>query len=399
LTFAVSGAGRRATVSRFTVRCDAIGLDDDRILLLSVAGPETSVKALAAGLRASGPDQQRIDYAAQVGAVRRAGLTRYSGGYRVHRTRLAYGLWHLLCLARCEGFLPVLSEETVWRLLSAGPFTTPLLRGWVPWLVREMRRRGLLAELTQSGCQAGLLLADNDMLDALVSEGVRGGALVINGRTAGRSAREDSSAGQEVRGLDDYLRAYGALLGRQAERSLAPLHVPGRDAVPDLGLLRQPFEAQAHVIEACRKALRRQQAVLLVGEMGTGNTLMALAAAHAHAAGRPYRALVFCPGQLVPKWGREVRETIPGAAVIPIRSWKDLLRRGRDARPAGPEWYVITRDRAKLGARWKPAYQRRTYLDDGFLRCPQCGRRLVDERCEPLDLGRPAAAGRAGTGL
>ena len=59
--------------------------------------------------------------------------------------------------------------------------------------------------------------------------------------------------------------------------------------------------------QTARKALCRQKSLLLVGEMGTGKTLMSLAAVHAHAQGRPYRALVFCPGQLVRKWEREIR--------------------------------------------------------------------------------------------
>ena len=46
----VYGAGRhgRHISSKFRVRCNAIGLHDDEVLLLSMVGPETSVKALTA---------------------------------------------------------------------------------------------------------------------------------------------------------------------------------------------------------------------------------------------------------------------------------------------------------------------------------------------------------------
>jgi hypothetical protein len=268
-TVEVYGAGRhgRRRASRFTVRCHAVGLHDDEVLLLSVAGPETSVKALTAGLRASATTQERLAYSAQVGDVCRAGLVRCPDGYRVYRTKLNYGLWHVLCLARRAGFLPVLTEDAVWQLLRAEPFTTPLLRVWVPWLCQEMQRRQTLVPLTQSGCQAGLFLADHDTLDALVGEGIQQGHLAIPGPTAGWQGPSEE---ESVRTLDDYLHTYGPLLGRQAERSLHPLHVPGRDPLPDLGLLRQPFEAQAHVIEASRKALLRQKVLLVVGEMGDG---------------------------------------------------------------------------------------------------------------------------------
>lgn len=76
-----------------------------------------------------------------------------------------------------------------------------------------------------------------------------------------------------------------------------------------------------------------------------------------------------------------------------------MLHLDRMRKPAGPEWYVIARDRAKLGATWRPAYQRRNKADDGFLRCPGCGRRLVDDKREPLRAGQPGTGGQPGTAL
>lgn len=389
----------RSRSSRFKLRCDAIGLHDQEILLLSVAGPETSVKTLTAGLRSAGKDQQWINYSVQVGNVSGSHLARCPDGYRISRARLSYGLWHVLCLGKRHGFMPVMTEESLWQLLQKDPFTTPLLREWTLWLFREMKKRRAIVQLTQSGCQTGLLLTDAKTLDTLVGQGIRQGHLAIDGQTADRAILRRRGRKEEIQDLDEYLLAYGPMLGKQAERSLEPLHVPGRDPLPSLDLLGDPFEAQAHVVEAVRKALRRQKAVLLVGEMGTGKTLMGLAAVHAHAAGRPYRALIFCPGHLVHKWAREIRETIPVAAVTQIESWKNLLHLDKTSKTAGAEWYIIARDRAKLGAKWQPAYGRRNKLDDGFLRCPQCGRRLVDDKRDPLCAGQPASNGQPGTGL
>ena len=194
-------------------------------------------------------------------------------------------------------------------------------------------------------------------------------------------------------------RTVSARIGKQAERALDPLHVPGRDSLSSLDLLRDPFEAQSHVIEATRKALGRQKSLVLVGEMGTGKTLMGIAAVHAHAAGKPYRALVFCPGQLINKWEREIRETISDAEVIQLENWTNLLRLDRTKKPGHVEWYVIARDRAKLGAKWRPAFYRPKHTFDGFIRCPSCGRRLVDEEREPICEGKPGSTGQPGTGL
>jgi hypothetical protein len=397
-TFEVYGSGRRGhrRSSRFNTRCDAIGIHENEIMLLSVAGAETSVKALTAGLRSSGRDQRRVDYKVQVGDVDHARLVKCPDGYHVYRTKLGYGLWHVLCVAKRDGLMPVLTEASLWQLLQGDQFTTPLLQEWIPWLYREMKGNGGIVELKQVGCNAGLLLADNDGLDELVSRGIRQRHLRINGHDSLNRKRESQHA--EIKNLDEYMLAYGSLLGKQAERSLDPLHVPGRDPLPALDVLRDPFEAQAHVMEATRKALRRQKAVLVVGEMGTGKTIMGMGACHAHALGRPYRGLVFCPGQLVNKWEREIRETIPGAEVVQIESWKTLLRLNRHSKPTHVEWCVIARDRAKLGAKWHPAFQRRM-RDDCFLRCPQCGRRLVNDEREPLQVGSPSTNGKPGTGL
>src|SRR5262249_40719409 len=111
--FAVFGSGRsgRQTVSRFSLRCDAIGLYGNQLLLLSVVGPETGVKALTAGLRSSGRDQKRVEYKANVGDINSAYLFRCTDGYRIYRHKLGYGLWHVLCLAKRGGFMPVLTED------------------------------------------------------------------------------------------------------------------------------------------------------------------------------------------------------------------------------------------------------------------------------------------------
>jgi hypothetical protein len=397
----VYGSGRkgRRTSSRFTLRCDAIGLHHNEILLLSIVGPETSVKALTAGLRSSGKDQRRVEYSAQVGSLNRSALSKCPDGYRIYRAKLEYGLWHVLCLAKREGFMPVMTAEALWQHLQGDQFTTPLLREWTSWLTQKMKDRGAIVELTQNGCQAGLVVADDAKLDELVSAGIKEGHLAIGGQTAQSPAQQEPAIAKDIPDLDQYMLAYGAMLGKQAEQSLNPFHVPGRDPLRRLELLREPFDAQAHVSEAICKALHRQKALLLVGEMGTGKTIMAMAAVQAHAGTRPYRALVFCPGQLVNKWEREIRETIPGAEVIHIQSWRSLLYLARTRKPSQVQWYIIARDRAKLGAMWQPACRQLKHLDDGFLRCPSCGLRLVNEDREPLVLGKPAQDGRAGTGL
>jgi hypothetical protein len=208
----------------------------------------------------------------------------------------------------------------------------------------------------------------------------------------------------DIESMDDYLRTFGRILGQKAIHSLKPLHVPNRDPLPDLSVLgREPFPCQADVIAAAVKMMNNRGSGFIVGEMGTGKTLLGMSACHMHAAqprgrggkGGNYRAVVLCPDHLIVKWEREIKETIPGATVTrfgPRSSFDDpkpeakkrakggktkskpepgsrqalrdtlaLLERAqpvpfgakkRWAKPRGAEWYVIGRNQAKWLPDW-----------------------------------------------
>jgi hypothetical protein len=204
----------------------------------------------------------------------------------------------------------------------------------------------------------------------------------------------------DVQTLDDYMQRYGNLLGRQIRERLKPLHTPGTDPLLEAESLRKPFEAQAHVITAGVKHLRRNKALILCGEMGTGKTLIGQLVAHAHAGGAPYRGLVFCPPHLVKKWARELTETIPLCVVHVVDNWADLCRlRSRQA-PQGSEWWVISQNTAKLGPSWEPAYATRRvcngHRNREHIYCPTCTVPLEQEKADtdvpepltPADLKR-----------
>jgi hypothetical protein len=134
----------------------------------------------------------------------------------------------------------------------------------------------------------------------------------------------------------------------------------------------------------------------VIAECGTGKTLISLGAVHTHAEGRAYTALVVAPGHVTEKWCREILLTLPCVRVFAIEGLGDStnhrghhgvnevkLRHGRiareglrtsltemrlrnDSRSARKRWasicsypsiFVIGRDRAKLGAFWRHAYQ------------------------------------------
>lgn len=159
-----------------------------------------------------------------------------------------------------------------------------------------------------------------------------------------------------------------------------------REAAMDR-LLRKPFPAQRAVVQAVSRLLidEDQPAGVINAEMGTGKTMMAIAAAAImHEAGFP-RTLVIAPPHLVYKWRREIRETVPGATVW-VLNGPDTLRKLLQLRqigkpPAGPEFFVLGRVRMRMGFNWQPTFTSREVIVANelgrqkleYATCPDCG--------------------------
>ena len=139
-----------------------------------------------------------------------------------------------------------------------------------------------------------------------------------------------------ISSLPKYLETYGPFLTRKAIKSLYPLHVPGKDPLPDFSEYpeeRTPLEAQQHVAAGMIKCFDKHGAGFLIGEPGVGKTITSVAIVHEHAkrsrrkGGRNgrYRAVIICPDHLINKWVSEIETTILDAHVITLKKWSDIL--------------------------------------------------------------------------
>ncbi len=172
---------------------------------------------------------------------------------------------------------------------------------------------------------------------------------------------------------------------------------PRRDAVMD-ALSRKPFQAQREVVQAVTKLLvdEAQPASIINAEMGTGKTMMAIAAAAVMHAEGYRRTLVISPPHLVYKWRREIRETVPNARVWILNGPDTLkkllqLRAMNEARKV-PEFFILGRVRMRMGFNWRPAFvTRRMLLKDElgkqrveYAACPTCSTLVCDDDGIPL---------------
>jgi len=187
------------------------------------------------------------------------------------------------------------------------------------------------------------------------------------------------------------LLAFASELGSRIVEMYPPLHGPRDPIAPALmTLLRKPLPAQAMTITGAVKYLKTANSVRIVGECGTGKTLMSIGIAHAHAEGRPYNTIAMCPPHLVLKWAREVLVTVPrgrvfvlydlrnggdpskphGVVEVKLRNGhavnsglkttlSELRRMGRRGWRnicSGPAYFIVSKETGKLSYFWKHAY-------------------------------------------
>ena len=151
--------------------------------------------------------------------------------------------------------------------------------------------------------------------------------------------------------LGEFIDNYKEAIARRVVESYPPLYRPSEDQRPLPRLLRKPLGGQADAIRGAALSLETHQGTTVVGEMGTGKTFIGAAAAYM--AGFQ-RCLILCPPHLTRKWKREIEDTVPNGRAAIVTSITDLERL-RLSTGAGPLFAIMSRERAKLSYRWKPA--------------------------------------------
>ena len=193
--------------------------------------------------------------------------------------------------------------------------------------------------------------------------------------------------------LGEFIDTYRDAIAQRVVESYPPLYRPSEYSGSIPRLLRSPLGAQEDAIRGAVLSLQAHRGTTIVGEMGTGKTFIATAAAHM--AGFQ-RVLVLCPPHLTRKWKREVEETVPSVRTAIVTSITDLENL-RYSVGSGPLFAVMSRERAKLSYRWKPAVVQRWAVAKGRLVrdeetgepfqvpcCPVCTTQILDKDGVPL---------------
>jgi len=188
----------------------------------------------------------------------------------------------------------------------------------------------------------------------------------------------------EIQNVTEYLKTFGSHLAGKVKDRANPLFNPGEAWHDKMGtLLRKPFAAQGDVIQSLVKLFEANKSAIVVGEMGSGKSLIGACIPYISVnGGRPPRVLVMSPGHLVKKWRREITETVPGAKAQVIRGLKDVMTIDIDSLNKVPEYYVVSKDKAKLSYAWIPAVNR-SKIHPGYT-CPECGELILNKDGVPV---------------
>jgi SNF2 family DNA or RNA helicase len=190
----------------------------------------------------------------------------------------------------------------------------------------------------------------------------------------------------EIQNVTDYLKTFGNNLAEKVKGNAKPLFNPGDAWDPKMDtLLRKPFAAQGDVIMSLVKVFEKQDSVIICGEMGSGKSLIGSSLPYISTNGnRPPRTLIMVPGHLVKKWRREIIETIPNAKAQIIRKLKDVMQIDTSIVNKVPEYYIVSKDKAKLGYAWVPAVNF-SQTKNAWV-CPSCGEVVMNKDGVPVDI-------------
>lgn len=254
----------------------------------------------------------------------------------------------------------------------------PFLPEWLPWIIQHLylqrKLKNLFVETVdylQDKYDAWLLMATDDDIQNIISEGLRSGHISIGQPDQNAKPLTDIARSS----LTEYVRTFKEELANIITQKYKPLFDPLNDSHTwdESSIKRKLLRAQADAVQGVLEIWKRDNWAIICGEMGVGKGVIGPVIPYVHSNGKPFRTLVVCPGHLVEKWKREIEATIPDAHVEIIRSWGDIRHRDPKERPTKPEYLIVSRSRAKLHYLEKPGTIKR--VRNGKVvshRCPKC---------------------------
>lgn len=194
--------------------------------------------------------------------------------------------------------------------------------------------------------------------------------------------------------MDTYFKLYGKSLVENLEKTIKPLSELNGN-INDFTLKHMRlFPQQAAQVNGDLELLDHSSYAILNEGMGTGKTIQGASICEGYFVRKylrshpgkslrdaylkediiNYRNIVMCPGHLVSKWAEQIKNEIPYARVTILNDFKQLLEiKKRGIKRKGKEYFIISKDFAKLSYQKKPTPTKRRYGNIMKKMCKDCG--------------------------
>ena len=267
--------------------------------------------------------------------------------------------------------------------------SVPVLPEWIDYLYTVMEDDFVecyhifLSETQKVLCCR--LHGDQDYVKRLITEGLSNGSINING------SNEPSVMLDESSGLNDYLSLFGSMLANKIQQKFKPKFVPGEDSYSNYLLTIDDYihckgvelyTAQMAVIQANANNFNVNKHGFIVGEMGSGKTIMTGSTFYTHNASntKGFNALIMSPSHLVEKWKQEMETYVPNSKGYIVHNLDELLEiesKLKNRNRAENMFVIMSKEIAKLGYDERPAAV--WSKSKGCFVCPECGQPLYKE--------------------
>ena len=191
---------------------------------------------------------------------------------------------------------------------------------------------------------------------------------------------------KSITGLDSYLNNYSEILANKIQSSYVPQYIPGQDKYNNRlndfddscyfeGM--NLFYAQKCTMQSVINALGTKKSAFVIGEQGSGKTIMSLGICYAFAKHDGFNAVIMCPAHLVNKWQREITKYVPNAEAYIIKNVNDIIKLNskiRDRHKKKSLFMIMSKESAKLDNEYRPnaiySISKKAFI------CPHCGKIL-----------------------
>ena len=305
----------------------------------------------------------------------------------------------------------VTTEEDLYKdlyYLLMNNYDLPLLEWWIPKLYEEMKNKKTLFFIPQYNYYGNLDRTikkhgkDVPVKDIMVchislTEEILKEMIVSLFRRGQIWITKKEQKVLHFENLDEYFKEYGKSIVDNLKSILKPVsELNGKIDRAVLNNIRL-YPQQAAMVNGIYEYFRKTKGRYALFSMGTGSgkTIQAATAAEMLYVGKwleehpdktlkdayekdgviNYRHVIMCPGHLVEKWCKELRERIPYAKPVIIDTFSQLvaLREGGSKRDCGKEYYVISKDFLKLSYQRIPTPKKEAVRNVEVFKCKDCG--------------------------